>query len=109
IERTLVTVDVTGAWDGTYSGVGFVRDIVLVLQQRGPRVRGEMINAGSGSGTSRNIPIEGSVDGDTFSFQQVSGQILPIRGVLHVNGDEMTGSGQANNYQIQMNLRRRPQ
>ena len=41
IERTLVTVDVSGVWEGSYEyGPTFSRDIVLVLQQQGPRVRG---------------------------------------------------------------------
>jgi hypothetical protein len=61
IERTLVTVDVTGVWDGT---------VRLELQQQGPNVTGyfraplRLANWEVISG-----PIEGSVAGDVFRFK----------------------------------------
>jgi len=110
IDRTLVTVDVTGVWEGKQTGTGlsWARDIVLVLQQQGAKVTGEIRNLGTGSATSAgSTPIQGTVNGDTLSLREVSGQTLRV--VLQVNGDEMTGSGDRLNYGFQMSLRRRPQ
>jgi hypothetical protein len=99
IDRTLVTVDVTGAWQGTYrqiSGVsgGTGGDAVLVLQQRGAKVTGEMkLFTGSASVpgmSSQGMQIEGAVSGDTFTFHEVTG--AQTRGEFQVNGDEMIGS-----------------
>src|SRR5215510_10838195 len=45
IDRTLVTVDVTGVWEGKQDfgpGGGGDRDIVIVLQQQGAKVTGEI-------------------------------------------------------------------
>src|SRR5215475_9202347 len=42
IDRTLVTVDVTGVWEGTFAGTGGSGDVRFVLQQQGPKVTGEM-------------------------------------------------------------------
>jgi len=111
IERTLVTVDVTGAWEGTYYGSGtgssgsWFRDCVLVLEQRGQRVTGEIRIFGTGRDPSGSYSVYGTVNGDTFSFQESD----QFRVELRVNGDEMTGSGQRKGLDLQMNLRRRPQ
>jgi hypothetical protein len=92
IDRTLVTVDVTGVWEGTQTGTGFVNSIELVLKQEGAKVTGEMKGPRSTGGTAESpIPIVGTVSGDTFSFHEVSG--VPLRVQVQVNGDEMTGSG----------------
>jgi len=108
IDRTLVTVDVTGAWDGRQIGPNWARDIVIVLQQRGAKVTGEITNLGTGAGTSAgSTAIQGTISGDTLSLREVGGQMLRV--VLQVNGDEMTGSGDRLNYGFQMSLRRRPQ
>jgi hypothetical protein len=75
IDRTLVTVDVTGVWEGTQSGTqaAWARDIVLVLQQQGAKVTGEIRNLSSGSATSvGSTPIQGTVNGDTLSLSEVS-------------------------------------
>jgi hypothetical protein len=40
IDRTLVTVDVTGTWFGTTMGTEQVRDFVLELKQEGSTVTG---------------------------------------------------------------------
>lgn len=110
IDRTLVTVDVTGVWEGRQIGTGptWVRDIVFVLQQQGAKVTGEIRNLGTGSGTSAgSTPTQGTVNGDTLSLREVSGQMLRV--VLQVNGDEMTGSGGRLSSSYQVSLRRRPQ
>jgi hypothetical protein len=88
IEATLVTVDVTGVWQGTVqggTGPGVaIRDVTLKLQQEGPKVRGTMAwTRGSG-------PLEGTVGGDVFHFTVVSGG-ESSGGQLIVSGDEMVG------------------
>ena len=96
IERTLVTVDVTGHWYGSSpqsSGAGSsYAEFWLDLQQAGPKARGSMQGKGVGSGTGLAgtgwVPIEGTIAGDVFSFRQTNG---PARGELTVRGDEMTG------------------
>jgi len=92
IDRTLVTVDVTGTWDGTMSapggaGGGGVR---FDLEQKGPIVTGQyrMVGRQSGGHLSPGT-IEGSVAGDTFTFKDKRGN---LSGELTVNGDEMEGS-----------------
>jgi len=89
IEQTLVTVDVTGVWRGTASGSsGSTNQIVLTLQQNGPKVTGRLDLSGTGAGVA--IPVEGIVNGDLFRFQDKRGSITAE---LQVSGDEMTGSG----------------
>ncbi len=87
IERTLVTVDVTGTWFGLaeLSGGTGRASLWLDLQQEGPKVTGSVRLEG---GAAR--PIEGSVAGDTFSFHASSGTAL-VKGELTVSGDDMTG------------------
>ena len=91
IERTLVTVDVTGVWHGgkVAGAGGSVAELWLDLQQAGPKVRGSMQGRGfvPGPGTG-SVPIEGTIAGDVFSFRQTNG---PGKGELTVRGDEMTG------------------
>ena len=105
IDRTLVTVDVTGVWEGKQIVTGpiLTREIVLVLQQQGAKVTGEIRNLGTG-GFIGATPVEGAVNGDTLSL---SGRGISV--VLQVNGDEMTGSGDLINNGIKMDLRRPPQ
>ena len=95
IDRTLVTVDVTGVWEGkqTVNGPILNRDIVLVLQQQGAKVTGEIRNLGTGGFVGGSTPIQGTVNGDMLSL---SGRGISV--VLQVNGDEMTGSGDLINY-----------
>jgi hypothetical protein len=96
IDRTLVTVDVTGVWQGTYrqtSGVSGGTDggVTFVLQQQGAKVTGEIRSARSSVGASEGgIRIEGTVSGDTFTFHDMTGP--QMRGEFQVNGDEMIGS-----------------
>ena len=108
IDRTLVTVDVTGVWEGTQDfgpGGGGTRDIVIVLEQHGAKVTGEIRNSATalGVGAPPDTPVEGTVNGDTLSL---SGQRVSV--VLRVNGDEMAGSG-GGNRSFRVSLRRRPQ
>jgi len=101
IDRTLVTVDVTGVWEGAQTGPNYVNPIELVLRQEGAKVTGWMTGGEHPldhlgdrirEGTAESpIPIEGRVSGDTFSFHEVSGMSVHVQ--VQVNGDEMTGSG----------------
>ena len=89
IDRTLVTVDVTGTWYGTWtSGWG----LLFELQQQGSTVKGFMRST---TGTSqlgqagfKSGPIEGTVAGDVFRFRQTNGT---MEGEMTVSGDEMDG------------------
>jgi hypothetical protein len=70
IDRTLVTVDVTGTWYATMGGEGgFARDFLFELEQTGSRVKGSMRYATT-TGTSsssyagaRPGPLDGTVIG----------------------------------------------
>ena len=101
IERTLVTVDVTGTWEGaaTRTSHGAFQ---LSLEQQGSQVRGLIRNFG-GSCASVTGPIEGTVAGDVFSFKQAN---APISAQLTVSGDEMSGGGSGGCGQFQLTLRR---
>ena len=88
IEQTLVTVDVTGVWRGTYLRVGGSGNLELTLQQSGPKVTGRATSAGQFIGAI-NGAIEGTVSGDTLRFRDSRGRVI---GEAQVNGDEMTGS-----------------
>jgi hypothetical protein len=96
IERTLVTVDVTGHWYGSSpqsSGTSSYPEFWLDLQQQaGPKARGSIrakgIRTGAGIAGTGWVPIEGTIAGDVFSFRQTDG---PAWGELKVRGDEMTG------------------
>ena len=87
IDRTLVTVDVTGVWRGamTQLSTGSGGEATLVLQQQGPNVTGYMQIP---AGTIVSGPIEGTVAGDVFKFKDARGNLF---GELTVNGDEMAG------------------
>ena len=96
IERTLVTSDVTGVWEGLWEGSGTWASggwVQLVLQQEGAKVTGVMRASGPNSrGWSTEVAIEGTVNGDTFTFREVTGPAT--RREYHVNGDVMTGGVQ---------------
>jgi hypothetical protein len=87
IDRTLVTVDVTGTWEGSASSGAFFQ---LKLEQRGTRVQGSSRRMGgvSYSLVTLSGPIEGTVAGDVFTFRQTNGSVT---GEMRVSGDEMTG------------------
>src|SRR5262249_52799348 len=106
IERTLVTVDVTGVWEGSNTQSGLSYDFVLVLQQQGAQVTGRRTQVG---GAFTNLPssdaaIEGTVNGDTFSFHDINAPAISVS--LIVSGDEMAGIG---NRGGRWSLRRRQQ
>ena len=94
IEQTLVTVDVTGTWQGSVGGSGGQggASYELFLEQQGAMVKGSVQRYGSvpPSATSGNLsgPIEGTVAGDVFSFRQTNG---PLTGETTVSGDDMSG------------------
>jgi hypothetical protein len=91
IDRTLVTVDVTGTWSGGAQGMSASPspgDVVLELNQEGPTVKGSVRSITALAGGSTMGPIVGTVTGDVFRFKQTNGS---LEGELTVNGDEMTG------------------
>ena len=108
IDRTLVTVDVTGVWEGTQAGTsGAGGIIVFVLQQQGPKVTGEIRNLYTWPmPKAESTPIQGTVNGDTLSLHEVRGQTLRV--VLQVNGDEMAGSMDRLSLSFNVSLRRQP-
>jgi hypothetical protein len=73
IERTLVTVDVTGTWQGASPvkvGPGYP-DLWLELQQEGPKAKGSSrARIGGGFPVMLSGPIEGTIAGDVFTFKQ---------------------------------------
>ena len=102
IDRALVTVDVTGTWEGTLStGIG----LSFELQQQGPTVKGSMrLTTGSSQNPTgiRPGPIEGTVAGDVFRFRQLNGS---AEGEMTVSGDEMNGRATLG-YILALSLRR---
>ena len=88
IQRTLVTVDVTGTWERAAARTS-QGAFQLSLEQQGSQVKGLIRNFG---GSCANVagPIEGTVAGDVFSFRHVA---AALEGELTVSGDEMAGHG----------------
>ena len=83
IDRTLVTVDVTGTW----ARVGGGQPVTIVLEQQGPKVSGFLMTQGYKQiGTWR--PLDGTVAGDVLSFQVRDGLMT---GDLTVTGEQMSG------------------
>jgi hypothetical protein len=87
IERTLVTVDVTGTWHGRLPG-GLVNLVWFELEQQGSTVKGFMRFGGPGYVGTTSGPIDGTVAGDVFRFKNTRGT---VEGELTVSGDEMNG------------------
>jgi len=93
IDRTLVTVDVTGTWQGNPGGAQFGHpgEFFLDLKQEASTVPG-FLRARTSQGTSAtgslSGPINGSVAGDMFRFRDSRGT---VEGEPTVSGDEMTG------------------
>ena len=89
IDRTLVTVDVTGAWAGSFGEGNSYRDIRLNLQQEGAKVTGSATLLGpDASRLGFPFTLNGSVGGDVFTFKAERG---PTSGELMVSGDDMSG------------------
>jgi len=96
IDRTLVTVDVTGSWYGTpggpiATGPGNPGSIFLDVKQEGGTVQGLLqIEGGNPSQLGRvGGPISGTVAGDVFRFKSTRDVVA---GEFTVNGDEMVGT-----------------
>ena len=93
IDRTLVTVDVTGTWSGRPEGAQFGRpgEIVLELKQEGSTVT-RIVRSATTQGTSSTGPllgpVKGAVTGDVFRFKDSRGT---FEGEVTVSGEEMTG------------------
>ena len=106
IDRTLVTVDVTGTWEGRTaapgSGSPLVSDMYLDLAQRGSTVKGTLRMRGTGTAPAPE-PIEGTVAGDVFHFKNPRGT---VRAELTVSGDEMSGTAQTLRGRLTISFRR---
>jgi hypothetical protein len=93
IENTLVTVDVTGVWSGTYaSSAGTSGAVELVLKQVGANVTGTITMKGLGFGSiglAENVAIQGVVNGDVIRFNATA---TLNNYDLVVNGEQMLGS-----------------
>jgi len=93
IDRTLVTVDVTGTWHGTTTGPGTsvaesgTQELWLDLEQAGSKVTGAA-RFKPDRGMVQSGPIEGTISGDHFSYRLLRGSSYVE---LTVSGDEMTG------------------
>ena len=95
IERTLVTVDVTGTWHGSLTGGGNQSTgfLSLEMEQQGSAVKGSVELNATGwvrqaYGRTSARPIAGTVAGDVLRFKEMNGN---LEGEVRVNGDEMTG------------------
>ena len=95
IDRTLVTVDVTGTWTGTLSAGtgasgGSYGVFLFDLEQQGATVKGIVRGDSRGLGAQGQSvgPIEGTVSGDVFRFSDSRGILT---GEVTVRGDEMDG------------------
>ena len=105
IEQTLVTVDVTGMWQGSYATSLSSGDIVLTLRQSGSKVTGQIALSAPTSAGRIGGPIEGTIGGDTFRFRDTRGRMAAE---LQVNVDEMTGSVLGSSGRALIQLRRQP-
>jgi hypothetical protein len=99
IESTLVTVNVSGTWVGTFTAGPYGRgNLTLTLQQRGPKVTGKMVySGGTGvgpqmSGQRVDEEITGTVNGDVLRARGTSG-VVQVE--LTVADSEMAGGGVA--------------
>ena len=86
IDRTLVTVDVTGTWQGSTENAW----VELVLEQQGgPRVKGSMqVKGAKNMGNTISGLIDGNVAGDVLSFKDSRGH---LEGEMTVSGNELDG------------------
>ena len=95
IDRTLVTVDVTGTWYGNPGGSTLAHpgEFSLDLKQEGATVQGFLQQKGGTPSPPGPVggPINGSMAGDVFRFTDTRGVMA---GELTVAGDEMSGTVQ---------------
>src|SRR5262247_675236 len=85
IDRTLVTVDVTGNWHGRLGGVGAAREMLVELKQEGSVVTGSLQQTTLRSFGDLSGPIEGTVAADVLRFKNSRGT---LEGEVTVSGDE---------------------
>jgi hypothetical protein len=91
ISETMTLVDVTGTWEGPfrYTGPVLERQQRWVLQQKGAKVTGEVLEA------AREGSIEGLVNEEVFKFnlnrRGLYTSSLSYSGEVTVNGDELNG------------------
>ena len=102
IDRTLVTVDVTGTWSGSLHGVGTgSRELLLDLEQKGSTVKGS-VQVSSAAGMMPDV-VDGTIAGDAFRFRDSRGR---LEGNLTVSGDEMAGQVSFQGSTSQISFRR---
>ena len=106
IERTLVTVDVTGVWLGSMGTANQSVEVRFELGQQGSKVKGDFRVVGGAYSHAvagaRSGPIDGTLAGDVFRFTQTNGVLV---GETTVSGDEMTGYASAGS-RFPLSLRR---
>lgn len=96
IQSTLVTVDVSGEWQGnvTKPTASYGPSLIqLNLQQSGPKVTGTFSfspGPSTSPGPTKDVPLEGTISGDVLSFRNFNGSVTAE---LQVNGDTMKGAG----------------
>jgi hypothetical protein len=101
VSDLLVLTDVTGTWEGTVTNsptTVYTRNfgITMALQQRGPKVTGQL------SWPGQDGEFKGVVNGEVLSFNRGL-----IQGELTVDGDEMTGTARGPYYcPCQLHLQR---
>jgi hypothetical protein len=105
IQSTLVTVDVSGEWQGNVTRLGGSYGpglIQLSLQQSGPKVKGTFSFS---PGPTKDVPLEGTISGDVLRFRSRSGSVTAE---LQVNGDDMSGTGTTVGGPVRLEIHRRP-
>ena len=107
IDRTLVTVDVTGVWQGSMSSwdgaPSINEEVSFELKQQGPNVTGYFRGRRAVGFSRQSGPIQGSVAGDVFRFDETTGSVT---GELTVSGDEMKGQITASGRPLAIIVRR---
>jgi len=105
IQSTLVTVDVSGEWQGNVNrpagayGPGL---IYLSLRQSGPKVTGTFSYS---PGPAKDVPLEGTLSGDVLRFRARGGSVTAD---LQVSGDDMSGTGTTAAGPIRIEIHRQP-
>ena len=87
IERTPLTVNVSGIWSGVVEEAG--TDVSFDLEQHGSTVEGTLQSEAPGMVVAGGSTIVGIVTGDLFQFRNTRGD---VQGELQVSGEKMTGT-----------------
>ena len=108
IGGTLVTVDVTGQWVGSWSAPGSATGgagtFDMTLRQTGPKTLGDVRLTGRNAQIWSG-PIEGTISGDAFRFSRPDGR---LRGEVILAGEQMSGTVTFEGATNSLRLRRRP-